>query len=98
MKRALVIAVLAAVAAPGVAAAERCPTQQGPIVSRVVRGPDGPRIVIDTPIEICVSVPAPAVAIVAPTPQMDYEWMTLKQDFLPGILESVKDAVFGGAS
>lgn len=55
------------------------------------------RIVIETPIDVAVRAPAPAVAILHPAPQIDYAWPTSLDSFVPAILASVRARVFGGA-
>jgi hypothetical protein len=56
---------------------------------------DGQKIyVIDKAITVCGKVPRPLVAYVLQARSINYEWETLKQDFLPKILDSVKKAPF----
>ena len=50
--------------------------------------------VIDKAITVCGKVPRPLVAYVLQARSINYEWETLKQDFLPKILNSVKKAPF----
>ncbi len=50
--------------------------------------------VIDTVIAVCGKVPRPSVAYVLQPKNINYEWETLKQDFLPLILASVQKAPF----
>jgi hypothetical protein len=50
--------------------------------------------VIDKAITVCGKVPRPLVAYVLQARSINYEWETLKQDFLPKILDSVKRAPF----
>jgi hypothetical protein len=50
--------------------------------------------VIDTVVSVCGKVPRPAVAYVLQAKNIGYEWESLKQDFLPLILDSVKKAPF----
>ena len=50
--------------------------------------------VIDNAITVCGKVPRPLVAYVLQARSINYEWETLKQDFLPKILNSVKKAPF----
>ncbi len=50
--------------------------------------------VIDTVIAVCGKVPRPSVAYVLLGKTINYEWESLKQDFLPLILASVKKAPF----
>jgi hypothetical protein len=51
-------------------------------------------IVIDSNIIVCGKVPRPSVVYVLTAKNIDYEWETLKQDFMPSILNSVKKAPF----
>jgi hypothetical protein len=50
--------------------------------------------VIDTVVSVCGKVPRPAVAYVLTAKSINYEWETLKQDFLPLILATVKKNPF----
>lgn len=50
--------------------------------------------VIDQAIAVCGKVPRPLVAYVLQARTINYKWETLKQDFLPKILQSVKKAPF----
>src|SRR6185436_5243020 len=50
--------------------------------------------VIDTIVSVCGKVPRPAVAYVLQAKNIGYEWESLKQDFLPLILDSAKKAPF----
>lgn len=50
--------------------------------------------VIDKVITVCGKVPRPLVAYVLQARSINYQWETLKQDFLPKILDSVKKAPF----
>jgi hypothetical protein len=50
--------------------------------------------VIDTVIAVCGKVPRPSVAYVLQPKNINYEWETLKQDFLPLILATVQKAPF----
>ena len=50
--------------------------------------------VIDTVIAVCGKVPRPSVVYVLQPKNINYEWETLKQDFLPLILASVQKAPF----
>ena len=50
--------------------------------------------VIDTVVAVCGKVPRPSVAYVVPPKSINYEWETLKQDFLPLVLATVKKAPF----
>jgi hypothetical protein len=53
-----------------------------------------PVTVIDTVVSVCGKVPRPSVVYVTPVKDLDYEWESLKQDFMPLILQSVKKAPF----
>jgi hypothetical protein len=50
--------------------------------------------VIKDEITVCGKVPRPSVVYVLQAKQINYKWETLKQDFLPKILNSVKKAPF----
>ena len=50
--------------------------------------------VIDTVIAVCGKVPRPSVVYVLQAKNINYEWETLKQEFLPLILASVQKAPF----
>ena len=50
--------------------------------------------VIDTVIAVCGKVPRPSVVYVLQAKNINYEWETLKQDFLPLILATVQKAPF----
>ena len=51
-----------------------------------------PVTVIDTLVQVCGKVPRPSVVYVLTPKNIDYEWESLKQDFMPAILASVKKA------
>jgi hypothetical protein len=53
-----------------------------------------PVTVIDTVVAVCGKVPRPSVVYVLTVKNIDYEWESLKQDFMPLILASVKKAPF----
>ena len=53
-----------------------------------------PVTVIDTIVAVCGKVPRPSVVYVVTQKNIDYEWESLKQDFMPLILASVKKAPF----
>lgn len=56
---------------------------------------DGQKVyVIDKAITVCGKVPRPLVAYVLQARTINYQWETLKQDFLPKILESVQKEPF----
>lgn len=50
--------------------------------------------VIDTVVSVCGKVPRPSVVYVLTAKNIDYEWESLKQDFMPLILSTVKKAPF----
>ena len=86
----LALSSLALAAAVGAARAD--------VAFHTVVDPDGTRrIVIDTPIDVAVRAPAPAVAILHPSPRIDYAWPSSIDSFMPAILASVRARVFGGA-
>ena len=49
---------------------------------------------IDTVVAVCGKVPRPSVVYVLTAKNIDYEWESLKQDFMPLILATVKKAPF----
>jgi hypothetical protein len=53
-----------------------------------------PVTVIDTIVSVCGKVPRPSVVYVVTQKNIDYEWESLKQDFMPLIISSVKKAPF----
>jgi hypothetical protein len=53
-----------------------------------------PVTVIDTVVAVCGKVPRPSVVYVITPKTIDYEWESLKQDFMPLIVASVKKAPF----
>jgi hypothetical protein len=53
-----------------------------------------PVTVIDTVVSVCGKVPRPSVVYVATPRDVGYEWESLKQDFMPLIIQSVKKAPF----
>ena len=53
-----------------------------------------PVTVIDTVVSVCGKVPRPSVAYVLTPKNIDYEWESLKQDFMPLIMATVKKAPF----
>ena len=78
--------------------AEACPDdssaekKQGKFHIEYVNGK--PVTVIDTVVAVCGKVPRPSVVYVLTPRNIDYEWETLKQDFMPLILSTVKKAPF----
>jgi hypothetical protein len=53
-----------------------------------------PVTVIDTVVSVCGKVPRPSVVYVLTVKDIAYEWESLKQDFMPLILSTVKKAPF----
>jgi hypothetical protein len=96
----LAIALLAGAA--GAARADKCEEQQQAEGEkgkgknyRTVIGPDGRKVfVIERAFVVCGKVPKPQVIYVLHASTINYEWETLKQDFLPKVLDSVKKAPF----
>lgn len=81
----------------GAARAEGCDdeggeSQQGKFHIEYINGK--PVTVIDTEIAVCGKVPRPSVVYVLTAKNINYEWESLKQDFMPLILGSVKKAPF----
>lgn len=81
------------------ARAEGCPDddeagdkKQGKFHIEYVNGK--PVTVIDTVVSVCGKVPRPSVVYVLTAKNIDYEWESLKQDFMPLILATVKKAPF----
>jgi hypothetical protein len=61
----------------------------------VVTGPDGKKIFrIKTGFVICGKVPKPDVLYGLLNTTINYEWETLKQDFVPKVLKSVEQSPF----
>jgi hypothetical protein len=102
MIRMRAVIALALVAASGLPAAaqspERCQEEeggekkQGKFHIEYVNGK--PVTVIDTLVQVCGKVPRPSVVYVITPKNIDYEWESLKQDFMPLIISSVKKAPF----
>ena len=97
MRTILVTALLVLAAAP--AAADKCDEQSetekkgGKNFHIEYRG--GKKIhVIDTVVAVCGKVPRPNVVYVLTPKSINYEWETLKQDFMPLILATVKKNPF----
>jgi len=96
----LTLALIVATAAPALAQSpERCQDdestgekKQGKFHIEYVNGK--PVTVIDTLVQVCGKVPRPSVVYVLTAKTIDYEWESLKQDFMPLILASVKKAPF----
>jgi hypothetical protein len=53
-----------------------------------------PVTVIDTIVSVCGKVPRPSVVYVLTAKNIAYEWEGLKQDFMPLIIATVKQAPF----
>ncbi len=90
---------LAAVAAPTAARAEGCDDQDTESKDSGknfhIEYRNGQKVhVIDTVIAVCGKVPRPSVVYVLQPKNINYEWETLKQDFLPLILATVTKAPF----
>jgi hypothetical protein len=85
-----------AVARPRCSDAESVdPADAGKTRYEVVTGPDGKKIFrIKTGFVICGKVPKPDVLYGLLSTTINYEWETLKQDFLPKVLRSVEEAPF----
>jgi hypothetical protein len=97
------VAVLALVLATALPAAAQSPEscqdddqsgekKQGKFHIEYINGK--PVTVIDTLVQVCGKVPRPSVVYVLTAKNIDYEWESLKQDFMPLILASVKKAPF----
>ena len=103
-KLALTLFAVAALTAAGSviarqAHAEGCPDdaaegekKQGKFHIEYINGK--PVTVIDTVVSVCGKVPRPSVVYVLTAKNIDYEWESLKQDFMPLIISSVKKAPF----
>ena len=82
------------------AAQSRCDEQQNAESSgkknyRTVIGPDGRKVfVIEKPFVVCGKVPKPTVIYVLQASTINYEWETLKQDFLPKVLRALQKDPF----
>jgi hypothetical protein len=96
-----VATIAAAIGGPARSArAEGCPDEsseqgekkQGKFHIEYINGK--PVTVIDTVVSVCGKVPRPSVVYVLTAKNIDYEWESLKQDFMPLILASVKKAPF----
>lgn len=100
LRVAAVLALLLATVAPAFAQSpERCQDdaesgekKQGKFHIEYINGK--PVTVIDTLVQVCGKVPRPSVVYVLTAKNIDYEWESLKQDFMPLILASVKKAPF----
>jgi len=81
-----------AVAAPEGCDESNSDKKQGKFHIEYVNGK--PVTVIDTVVAVCGKVPRPSVVYVITAKNIDYEWESLKQDFMPLILATVKKAPF----
>ncbi len=102
MKKVLFILLLAGSASAQTAAPGRpkcsdndTQAQGGKTKYEVVTGPDGKKIFrIKTGFIICGKVPKPDVLYGLLNTNINYEWETLKQDFLPKTMHSVAESPF----
>jgi hypothetical protein len=98
MRTLLALGLLVAITAPVYAAPEGCDEdtssekKQGKFHIEYINGK--PVTVIDTVVAVCGKVPRPSVVYVLTAKNIDYEWESLKQDFMPLILATVKKAPF----
>src|SRR5688500_7295144 len=100
MRAAAVLALVCATALPAAAQSpESCQDddasgekKQGKFHIEYINGK--PVTVIDTLVQVCGKVPRPSVVYVLTAKNIDYEWESLKQDFMPLILASGKKAPF----
>jgi len=94
----LAFTMIALLGATAIARAEGCPDEgegdkkQGKFHIEYVNGK--PVTVIDTVVSVCGKVPRPSVVYVLTAKNINYEWESLKQDFMPLILATVKKAPF----
>jgi hypothetical protein len=62
---------------------------------RTVIGPDGRKVfVIEKAFIVCGKVPKPTVIYALQASTINYEWETLRQDFLPKVMEATRKAPF----
>jgi hypothetical protein len=99
MRKLVAVAALLLTAVPAFAQnPERCNEEdsgekkQGKFHIEYINGK--PVTVIDTLVQVCGKVPRPSVVYVLTPKNIDYEWESLKQDFMPLILATVKKAPF----
>ena len=100
MTKIIALALILGLAAPALAQSpERCQDddaagekKQGKFHIEYINGK--PVTVIDTVVSVCGKVPRPSVVYVLTAKNIDYEWESLKQDFMPLILATVKKAPF----
>ena len=97
----IALALVLATATPVLADTERCSDdangdsgekKQGKFHIEYVGGK--PVTVIDTVVAVCGKVPRPSVIYVLSQKNIEYEWESLKQDFMPLILQTVRKAPF----
>jgi hypothetical protein len=97
---AIVLASVALAATPTRARAEGCDEQAADSEKKDgknfhIEYRNGQKVhVIDTVIAVCGKVPRPSVVYVLQAKNINYEWETLKQDFLPLIIATVQKAPF----
>jgi hypothetical protein len=72
----------------------KCTQDGAPAKVRVERRGGKNIAVIENDIVVCGHPPRPSVAYVVTAKTINYEWESLKQEFLPKILASVKKAPF----
>ena len=100
MRTILVLAFLLTLGTPTIAHAEGCDEQQDGEAKKDgknfhVEYRNGQKVhVIDTVISVCGKVPRPSVVYVLQAKNINYEWESLKQDFLPLIIATVTKAPF----
>lgn len=102
MRTTLALAVVALLAVPAAAqkTQPRCSDEQPQGADQktkyeVVIGPDGKKIFrIKTGFVICGKVPKPEILYGLLSSTINYEWESLKQDFLPKVFHSVEDSPF----
>jgi hypothetical protein len=62
---------------------------------RTVVGPDGRKVfVIEKAFVVCGKVPKPTVIYALQASNINYEWETLTQDFLPKVIDATRKAPF----
>ena len=94
------VAMVSLLAAPTLARAEGCDEQNSGEAPKEgknfhVEYRNGQKVhVIDTVIAVCGKVPRPSVVYVLQAKNINYEWESLKQDFLPLIIATVTKAPF----
>ena len=99
MKKLLALSTVALLGMTAHARAEGCQEEadkgekkQGKFHIEYINGK--PVTVIDTIVSVCGKVPRPSVVYVLTAKNIEYEWESLKQDFMPLILQTVKKAPF----